>query len=656
MWPFLVLWMCAACTPTPYDDEIVTSEEIAATDEIPEPVSGIAEQEASSANQESVPDFLPALSVFGNGHRVEEDATPSADLHTDFGAVLLGSIPTLRVFTVCNESHASLTLGALELPEGFILASPLVDTLAPAECGRLSLRLGTTQAGIWGGTIRIQDQDGLPASPSFRVQGAVLESAPTLRISGNGVEIEPGNFIPNAFDHTDFGSVGQDNTAAATFTLWNLGDTTLTLTEVSVPEGFILTTLPADTLAPGTSTTLQVDLDTSTQGIKTGTLQIVSNDDRRNPFAFALQGIVTEPGPAIAISRNDIQLLNEAIPNPVHGSLFGITALEEARIHTFTIHNQGTLPLRVDAIDVSAGFVLVASPPDEVLVPGATTTFQVEIDSSTLGTKTGTVRIDSNDPHRSLFTFSVQGVVVSRALPVYVFSDASWLTPIRRDAAPNTMIRTDFGNISQGSGDPFFLTRSFTIRNGSRSPLSLTVSVPEGFILTSPPEDAIAPGSSTTFDVRIDDATLGLKQGEIGIYSSDVHHDPFYFSIRGVIAEPQGPRMSVYGNHRSIVNRVFSASPDDHTDFGPVSVGGSPVLRTFTIRNTGDMPLELDEIDVPAGFTLVSPPISLLPGEDADLQIRLDTSDAGTKTGVVTISHNGTNLNPFFFWIEGTVR
>ena len=49
--------------------------------------------------------------------------------------------------------------------------------------------------------------------------------------------------------------------------------------------------------------------------------------------------------------------------------------------------------------------------------------------------------------------------------------------------------------------------------------------------------------------------------------------------------------MSVTGNSLTIANSDAVPRPADGTDFGNTSVGGNPVVQSFTIQNTGPAPL-----------------------------------------------------------------
>ena len=61
------------------------------------------------------------------------------------------------------------------------------------------------------------------------------------------------------------------------------------------------------------------------------------------------------------------------------------------------------------------------------------------------------------------------------------------------------------------------------------------------------------------------------------------------FSIHGVV-EVSTPEAEVRGNNVVISDNDTTVSASDFTDFGTTTVGGS-LIRTFTVRNTGNAPL-----------------------------------------------------------------
>src|SRR5205085_9808162 len=113
---------------------------------------------------------------------------------------------------------------------------------------------------------------------SFAIRGTVTPApAPEITVLHTAVTIQSGDTTPSATDGTDFGSVGQGQTAPTqTYTVRNDGTATLTLGAITVPSGFTLTKGLAASLVPGASDTFTIRLDSVTRGTKSGQVSIVT--------------------------------------------------------------------------------------------------------------------------------------------------------------------------------------------------------------------------------------------------------------------------------------------------------------------------------------------------------------------------------------------
>lgn len=93
--------------------------------------------------------------------------------------------------------------------------------------------------------------------------------------------------------------------------------------------------------------------------------------------------------------------------------------------------------------------------------------------------------------------------------------------------------------------------------------------------------------------------------------------------------------------------------------FGSTSVGTNQI-RTFTIRNTGADNLNVGNLMLPAGFSLVgafpSTPTAL--SGSATFQVRLDAATSGAFSGTLSFNNNSvvpSDRDPYDFTISGTV-
>lgn len=90
-------------------------------------------------------------------------------------------------------------------------------------------------------------------------------------------------------------------------------------------------------------------------------------------------------------------------------------------------------------------------------------------------------------------------------------------------------------------------------------------------------------------------------------------------------------------------------------DFG-FTLAGTPVARSFTIANTGALPLTINSISAPPGFTVLSPPGSVAAGASSTFQVRFDAISSGVVEGSVVIGGDDTDEGSFDFLVKAAVN
>ncbi len=123
---------------------------------------------------------------------------------------------------------------------------------------------------------------------------------PEINIEFSNVDIPDGNTIISLSDGTDFGGVEVAGAISTfhTFTIQNLGSSTLALTDVSPyititgdTADFILTGFPASsTIVAGGSTTFTITYNPTTSGTHIATVSIANNDTDEDSYTFLIQG------------------------------------------------------------------------------------------------------------------------------------------------------------------------------------------------------------------------------------------------------------------------------------------------------------------------------------------------------------------------------
>ncbi|MFN8491589.1 MAG: choice-of-anchor D domain-containing protein [Caldilineaceae bacterium] len=122
-------------------------------------------------------------------------------------------------------------------------------------------------------------------------------AGPNITVSGNQQPIVNGSTTPTTTNGTNLGDVLLGSALTQTFTLANQGSSLLSVSgnprvAVGGPQAadFTIVTLPAASVAAGSSTTFQVRFTPSAVGVRTATLTIANNDSSANPYTFAIQG------------------------------------------------------------------------------------------------------------------------------------------------------------------------------------------------------------------------------------------------------------------------------------------------------------------------------------------------------------------------------
>lgn len=141
----------------------------------------------------------------------------------------------------------------------------------------------------------------------------------------------------------------------------------------------------------------------------------------------------------------------------------------------------------------------------------------------------------------------------------------------------------------------------------------------------------------------------------------DLIHSLWKKILETILGSDPAPEINLLGNGITILNGDITPGIDNHTDFGDVVVGvDPPVVRTFTIENTGSGILNLTgtplvSIIGSSDFQVTSLPTSPVGGGGSTtVQITFIPSDLGLRTATVSIANNDSDENPYTFAIEGT--
>lgn len=247
-------------------------------------------------------------------------------------------------------------------------------------------------------------------------------ASPQMTVTGNSLLIGAAQAPAFEGNHTDFGDLVEgDPSVSRVFTIANDGTADLLVSFLQAPAGFTVTEGLTATIAPSASDTFTVELPTTTVGLFTGFVSFLHNDPGypgANPFTFEVVGEVTSPPPPpptvadIGVTGNGASIFDgDATASATNHTAFGTTVQSGGTItRTFTITNVGGSDLTLSSLTVPTGFTVVEGI-SATIVASATDTFQVRLDDSVVGEKTGEISFTTNVTGKNPFNFAISGTV-----------------------------------------------------------------------------------------------------------------------------------------------------------------------------------------------------------------------------------------------------
>ena len=257
----------------------------------------------------------PEISVTGNAIEIPDgDAIPEINDGTDFGAIAIDGETANRVFSVSNSGADDLLLTATPIAtiagahaSDFTITQQPSSPIATGGSVPFAITFDPSDAGTRTAYVTIENNDQNENPYTFTIQGTGL-AAPEIQISGNGVVIANGDNSPTIPDSTYLGDVTASlGESYATYTIQNLGSTTLNLTgspAVSLvgdaASDFVVVSQPSSSVAAGGSTTFKIKFDPTQTGLRNVVVSITSDDPNNSPYSYAIRGNGIGPGSPLA--------------------------------------------------------------------------------------------------------------------------------------------------------------------------------------------------------------------------------------------------------------------------------------------------------------------------------------------------------------------
>ena len=395
----------------------------------------------------------------------------------------------------------------------------------------------------------------------------------------------------------------------------------------------------------------------------------------RTPTHFQFRELVLTGSPEIMAQGNGVEILDNSLTTSLANNTdFGSTSLANgAVLKIFSIRNIGDIDLSltgaplVEITGAAAGDFTISQNVFTPIPSGAGTTLSILFNPSAAGLRTATVSIQNNDGDENPFNFAIAGTGLLDNPEIRVLG--SGVEIVNGDNTPSLADDTDFGVLLSPSSSGL---KTYTIENSGPDNLSLsgmpTVRVmgthATDFRVTAFPSSAfLLAGESTTFTVMLSPNGIGERTATIEIENNDLDEAPYTFDVKATVMA-DAPEMDVFGNSVEIVDEDMTPSLTDHTDYGSAQVGGSAVVRTYTIENngTGNLNLVADPFlnyIVIAGthaddFSVSQQPAGVInQSGSTTFSIAFNPSGGGLRSAIINIRNNDSDEDRYVFYVEG---
>lgn len=562
----------------------------------------------------------------------------------DVGSTPVGW-PLVKSIRVHNDGGSDLHVGSLIVPQGFAVGNPLDAVIEPGTSDNFGLVLSATSEGVFSGRVRFDhDADDESTPYEFDVTGTVVggaSSEPRIRVTlGNATPIPHGSLF-------DVGNTDAGSPHVRSIRVHNDGDADLQVSGLTLPPGFSLGNPLDPVIPPGTSDNFGLVLSAGGEGTFTGEVRFQHDAmNEPTPYRFQVTGTVDpapgggSEGPRVRVTRG------HSTPIPYDGSLdLGTSTVGTAIAVSLRVHNEGDADLHVGGLTVPTGFS-IGNPLDPVIPPGTSENFGLVLEAGTEGFFSGEVRFHHDGlENPTPYKFWVTGMVTDQP------SSASLLR-VTQGAGSSIPFQGTLNMGTTGVGSA--IAKSLRVYNDGDRDLHLgSLVLPAGYSIGSPLDSVIAPGTYDSFGLVLDATSSGTFAGVLSF-----HHDasnestPFLFTVLGTVTGngSTGPEVRVALEGGAPI--PYEAT----VDLGTTAVG-TPVLRDVRVHNDGDLDLHVQDLVLPAGYTLGSPLDGvILPGEEGSFELVLDASSEGTYSGQVRFRHDATNEpSPFLFSVVARV-
>jgi hypothetical protein len=351
------------------------------------------------------------------------------------------------------------------------------------------------------------------------------------------------------------------------------------------------------------------------------------------------------PVPEIAVFDGIAPPAGERTDNVGTFDFGSVNTGSSSAAQTFTIQNLGSATADLTGLAVTstnATEFTFTAPLAATLAPGATTTFTVTFSPSGTGARSGVIKIASNDTDENPFDIMLTGTGLVPEIGI-----ANSLAVDIPDTGSQAFGTTEVG---------LDLFQTFTVSNSGTGALSIGAITfdganPSDFIVSTAPALSSVPGpGSTTFTVRFRPLGTGARSAVMSIVNDDADENPFDITVTGTGLAPE---IVVHDGSHSLAPEL-SDGQVMVVSFGSTAQNVASV-RSFLVRNTGDAPLDITTITVPAGYNTNGAAVTMAPGTSYSFQVSMESATPATYAGNVVINSDDLSEAAFDFPVTGSV-
>ncbi|MBC8375128.1 MAG: choice-of-anchor D domain-containing protein [FCB group bacterium] len=610
---------------------------------------------------------LSEINITGNMINIlDGDTSPHVSNGTAFGSVeVIGGLTATQEFVIHNLGSDDLVLGDNPIiaisgthAGDFTVISNPATLVAPSSTVAFTVEFNPSGTGLREATISIGNSDptGNENPYTFDIEGTGV-TTPEMSVSGNSVTITSGDTSPGLSDSTMFGDV--DITTGAqlvTYTISNSGNASLAIDSVSFSGAqaseFSVTTPPASSVITGNSTTMVVQFDPSSIGLRNATISIYNNDPDVSPYVFDLRGNGTSPSDGVIGNMVWLDNDGDGIQDAGEDPMSGITV----SLYDSGDNLQGTA---VSAADGSYSFAGLASGNYYLTFTGAPAGYSLSpLDQG------GDDALDSDaDPANSgktaTFFLNISGVDNTRdaGFKTTGVGDFVWLDVNEdgiQDVGETGVPGIDIEIKIDGGAS---VATTITDANGYYSFTNLSPNTYRLYFTGLPAGYVFSPQNSGGDDNLDSDINTGTGESGALVISSGV----FLSNLDAGVYQQSAPEISIKGNNVDITDGDTSPSTLDHTDYGSIEAQIDSVIHTYKIFNgngatltlNGTPKVSISGTNADEFYVKVQPSETVASNDSTSFDIRFIPTTEGLRSATVSIANTDSDENPFTFDIRG---